>query len=300
MYKYLILFFLPISLVFAQSSDLEKPKDTTKKETQDSSNAHTFEVGVSLEIGRPTIELTYGQNETYNNEEAFPVKFAKNNQFMAKIGFAHYQEIKKYPGILGYSFPALFYSITNGDIDKTGENNPLNSNVNTLGFIVNDGYGYKLGDKFFLILSHGEGLTWSSLDFSNPSGIVDSSYIGRLDVFGDGVRFGEMFDASIKLRLIDNIGITAGYTENLIMPRHLFWYWTLGSVIQDATQYAATYFINSALETSPELVPILYFVLKNGISYGFNRLREKNMNWPFDTAAPLFEKNFNIGISFIF
>ena len=187
-----------------------------------------------------------------------------------------------------------------GNIDEIGENNSLNSEVLSFGLLTSDGYGYTLSDDFFILLTHGAGLSWNSLNFTNPSGIVDSSEIDRILVMDDGIRFGEMFEAGLKIRLIDNLGVTATYSENLIMPRFLFWYWSLGKIIEGTAQGLASFFVDRVKTTTPTLVPIIYFIVKNGISYGFNRLREKNMNWPSETAPPLFERNFNIGISFIF
>ena len=54
------------------------------------------------------------------------------------------------------------------------------------------------------------------------------------------------------------------------------------------------------LKSMPEVAPVLYFILKNGLSYFFFTLKQENMNWPFDTVPPLtFEAlKFNLKISF--
>jgi hypothetical protein len=166
--------------------------------------------------------------------------------------------------------------------------------------LSSNGYGYTLSDNLFIIFTHGAGLSWNSLNFSDPTGVIDSNNIDLIRVMDEGIRFGEIFEAGIKIRLIENIGITGTYSENLVMPRFQFWYWSLGKIIEGTSHGLADLFVNRVKKTSPELVPIIYFVVKNGISYGFNRLREKNMNWPSSTAPPLFERNINIGISFIF
>ena len=46
--------------------------------------------------------------------------------------------------------------------------------------------------------------------------------------------------------------------------------------------------------------PSLSFVLQNALNYGFYELRQKNMNWPIETVAPLAFDSFNIGISLSF
>ena len=60
----------------------------------------------------------------------------------------------------------------------------------------------------------------------------------------DGVRFGELYEAGVKIRLADNIGLSTTYSENLIMPRFMFWYWSLGKIIEGTSQGLADFFIN--------------------------------------------------------
>lgn len=251
------------------------------------------------DLKRPTIELEYGFNQSYYNASVLSKEFNPNNRFMGKIGYANYGETVQGSGLLKYDFGSLFYAQSLGEVDKLSDDGKLNTNIMSFGAMSSNGYGYTLGENFFIILTHGTGLSWNSLDFSDPDGVIDPSQIDLIKVMDKGIRFGELYEAGVKIRLIENIGLSANYSENLIMPRFQFWYWSLGKVIEGTTQGLAEIFISRVKTTSPELVPIIYFVIKNGISYGFNRLREKNMNWPSNTAPPLFEKNVNIGISII-
>lgn len=252
------------------------------------------------DLRRPTIELEYGMNEAHYNKDVFSQDFNPNNRFMGKIGFANYGETVAGSGLLKYNFSSLFAGHSFGDTENLSESGLINTSITSFGVMSSNGYGYTLSDNFFIILTHGGGLSWNLVNFTYPDGVIDASELDMIKVMDDGVRFGETFETGIKIRLIDNIGITGTYSENLIMPRFLIWHWSLGKLIEGTSQVFADFFVNRVKKTSPELVPILYFVVKNGISYGFNRLREKNMNWPSDTAPPLFQQNVNIGISFIF
>ncbi|MER3328219.1 MAG: hypothetical protein RIF34_01485, partial [Candidatus Kapaibacterium sp.] len=194
------------------------------------------------DLRRPTIELEYGMNEAFYNKDAFDTEFNPNNRFLGKIGFANYGETVAGTGLLKYSFNSLFGAQSVGDIDAIGENQTLNSKVLSFGILSSDGYGYIVSDNFQIILTHGGGLSWNSLDFTNPNGIVDTTQIDRIKVLDDGIRFGEIFEAGVKIRLVDNIGITATYGENLTMPRFLFWHWSLGKLIVGTSQGLASYF----------------------------------------------------------
>lgn len=312
MYKYILLLLLTTLAVNAQDSSVTKDYNirvtTTYSENIDSKDSSEYNewdfefwsMDSYNDLKRPTIELEYGMNEAFYNKDAFGTEFNPNNRITGKIGFADYGETVAGSGLLKYSFNSLFGAQSLGDIDAIGDNQTLNSRILSFGTHTSNGYGYIVSDNFQIILTHGTGLSWNSIDFSSQEGIVDSAQMGTLDIVSDGIRFGETFESGIKIRLVENIGISASYSENLIMPRFLFWHWSLGKLIEGTTQGIASYFVDRVKTTSPTLVPILYFVVKNGISYGFHRLRENNMNWPSNTAAPLFQRNFNIGVNFIF
>ncbi|PKL77401.1 MAG: hypothetical protein CVV25_14625 [Ignavibacteriae bacterium HGW-Ignavibacteriae-4] len=300
MYKY-ILFLLIATISINAQDTIEKDKSTSL----DSSKYQEWDfefwsMNSYSDLDRPTIEIEYGKNEEFYNKDAFSTDFNPNNRFIGKVGFADYGETVAGSGLLKYSFNSLFGAQSLGDIDAIGENQSLNSRVLSFGWLTSKGYGYTISDNFQIILTHGTGLSWNSLSFANSSGVVDSNQIDLIKVMEEGVHFGETFESGIKIRIIDNIGISATYSENLIMPRFLFWHWSLGKLIEGTSQGIASYFVDRVKTTSPTLVPILYFVVKNGISYGFHRIRENNMNWPSNTAPPLFQRNFNIGVSFIF
>lgn len=312
MFKYILFLLLSVAILKSQDSTVTKEyniKVTTnysKEETKIDSSKYKewdfefWSMDSYSDLDRPTIELEYGMNEAFFNKDAYGSDFNPNNRLMGKIGFANYGETIAGSGLLKYSFNSIFGSQSLGDIDEIGKDSTLNSRILSFGLHSAKGYGYTINENFQIILTHGTSLSWNSLEFSNPSGIVDSNQASTLNIIGDGIRFGETFESGIKIRLIENIGITATYSENLIMPRFLFWHWSLGKIIEGATQGVASYFVDRVKTTSPTLVPILYFIVKNGISYGFHRIRENNMNWPSSTASPLFQRNFNVGISLVF
>lgn len=312
MFKYILFLLLSVAILKSQDSTVTKEyniKVTTnysKEETKIDSSKYKewdfefWSMDSYSDLDRPTIELEYGMNEAFFNKDAYGSDFNPNNRLMGKIGFANYGETIAGSGLLKYSFNSIFGSQSLGDINEIGKDSTLNSRILSFGLHSAKGYGYTINENFQIILTHGTGLSWNSLEFSNPSGIVDSNQASTLNIIGDGIRFGETFESGIKIRLIENIGITATYSENLIMPRFLFWHWSLGKIIEGATQGVASYFVDRVKTTSPTLVPILYFIVKNGISYGFHRIRENNMNWPSSTASPLFQRNFNVGISLVF
>lgn len=298
MYKYMLFFIVAFTGLNAQDNTIES--DSLESSEFREWDFSFWGMDSFNDLKRPTIELEYGMNEALYNKNVFSQEFNANNRFIGKIGFADYGETVAGSGLLKYKFSSLFVGHSLGNTDELSESGLLNTSITSFGTMSSNGYGYTLADNFFILLTHSGGVSWNLVDFSNPENVIDASELDMIKVMDDGVRFGEIYEAGIKIRLADNIGISTTYSENLIMPRFMFWYWSLGKLIEGTSHGLADLFVNRVKKTSPELVPILYFVVKNGISYGFNRLREKNMNWPSETAPPLFQRNVNIGISFIF
>jgi hypothetical protein len=63
---------------------------------------------------------------------------------------------------------------------------------------------------------------------------------------------------------------------------------------------ADDYFIKEIFYASPSAGPIVYFLLKNALSYGIYELRQEKMNWPFSSAPPLSFDSFRFGLMFTF
>ncbi len=53
-------------------------------------------------------------------------------------------------------------------------------------------------------------------------------------------------------------------------------------------------------ESSPAAGPIVNFLLKNALAYGFYELRQEKMNWPFNSEAPIAYDQFKFGVTVVF
>ena len=80
----------------------------------------------------------------------------------------------------------------------------------------------------------------------------------------------------------------------------MFWFWGLSQVIEGIASGGMNIFINAIGRSSPAAVPVMHFILQNGLSLGFKALRMNKMNWPFDTEAPLNVMSYTVGIGIHF
>jgi hypothetical protein len=106
--------------------------------------------------------------------------------------------------------------------------------------------------------------------------------------------------AGVDLRL-GMFTVNAAYTWDQVYPRHLFWKWAGTSVIEGIASGLVDAFVKAIGNSSPKAVPVMNFVLRNGLAYGFKSLRKSNMTWPFGAdTPPLNIETFSVGATVSF
>jgi hypothetical protein len=285
-----------ISLIYIYPQD----EDTTEVENDHwahhwHSHDFRFDVFKNEFIGNPTISANYGLSKTSIKD--FNETFAKPNLIELKLGYTHQKSTAAEDNILEYNFKYFYVSNISVDIsnNSTGMND-LKTDLWRFGFGRSTGYGYNFGSAA-IIPYHSYSIEWSKLRMEDtPLDAVDKS---TTDLYNQTFRFGNSTEGGIKFQLIPSMSVDAAYQRSVIFPRHVFWAWAGGVVIEAAGQWAIDSFVNEVLDSSPYAAPIVNFILKNGLSYGLYELRHDKMNWPFDTVAPLAYDQFKFGITFV-
>jgi hypothetical protein len=80
----------------------------------------------------------------------------------------------------------------------------------------------------------------------------------------------------------------------------MFWYWACSAVLEEIGHGLVDEFVRRIDRSSPATTPIVYFILKNALSYGIYELYKEKMNFPFDTAPPFFSNSYKITLTYIF
>jgi hypothetical protein len=112
--------------------------------------------------------------------------------------------------------------------------------------------------------------------------------IDIIELYDEEIKYGTTNIGGIDFRLGALIGIGASYETSVIFPYHKFWKQTGSFFLETLIQTGIDFFAEGVLiENVPRITPILYFLLKNGLSYYTYTLKKKDMNWPFETASPL-------------
>jgi opacity protein-like surface antigen len=295
-----LLSFISLIYVYPQDEDTTEVEDTAKVENETWPNHHhhyDFTYNMFNEFsGNPTITANYGFSKTSLKD--FNESFSKPNLVELKLGYTHQRSTNEEDNILKYNYKYFYVSNISVDLanNSTGSAD-LKTDLWRFGFGRSTGLGYKLGSAA-IIPYHSYSFEWSKLRMEDTPLNTDDK--NMTDLYNQSFRFGNSTEGGIKFQFIPNMSVDASYERSVIFPRHIFWAWTGGVVVEAAGQWAIDSFVNEILDSSPYAAPIVNFVLKNALSYGLYELRHDKMNWPFNTAAPLSYDQFKVGVTFVF
>lgn len=247
---------------------------------------------------RATMQINYLLNQPSYHKEAFSGSLADNRGFEIKLGSITFDTLASSASIFDYESGFITVKNHNSSWVSAESDNGIRYNAWAIGLNGHSGYSYKLGEAQRLTLYHGGSLQWTRLEFLDSAESQISQ--DNLNAFNESFRFGQNFESGIQLRFADNIAFDASYERNVVFPRHLFLNWIISNMTEAAAGGLIDVFVNQVENDSPSFVPIVNFVLKSALSYGFYELRKSDMNWPFSTAAPFTYDSFKVGLTFIF
>jgi hypothetical protein len=245
---------------------------------------------------RPFLEGTYGIGSP--EQVRFEGDFSQIGLVEGKLGYSKIKQYKNYVYSLDESFlygGSLSTDLNFFDDDTLGK---VNTETIRFGFANRLGYGYNIGA--FNILPYNErSLVWTKVKTTRPDNLVQTD-IDILNRYENSFRFGELTEGGVKLNMFRFLSLSGAYELQVVYPRHLFWKWLGSILIRDAGTAAITVFSEDILDRTAFLGPIIYFVLKNGLTYAFYNAMRYNMNWPFETEAPLTFVNYKLGVTLTF
>jgi hypothetical protein len=160
------------------------------------------------------------------------------------------------------------------------------------------GYGWEIGRQA-LIPYHQYAFNYMNVKFDNTASLTpeDTALVNR--VMGKG-RLGMSTEGGVTVELFSSLSASAGYEATVVYTRLVFPEWIcsyllLGSAVVVMSEYA-----EEIVGSSPVLGPILYFVLRNAVAYGFFYAFRSQMNWPFPSETPFMTQTFKIDVSLRF
>lgn len=189
-------------------------------------------------------------------------------------------------------------------IDTSFDEVPLamHSSMNTLSFggVDESGYGYMIGDHSSLRFLVTDQSTWTSVSPQTYASSQGPDQWQQIRDFTGTLRFGSTMAPTIEWKMGSILSLRASYNWTQVLPRHMFWYWAGSEIIEGVADGIAGAMVKAFGRTSPASLPVMNFILRNAVAFGFKELRRDKMNWPFETAAPLNVTSWNVGLSVTF
>ena len=245
---------------------------------------------------RPMVEMTSGKAMLKHLN--FQGELPEDGLLEIKLGYSQIQEYEKILWELDERFIMGTYASDKQDNLFSLKAGDFSGDVRRFGFGNRLGYGYKLG-PMALLLYNQNGLVWTELRTNRPENLSEED-IMILDRYEGVFRFGMVAEGGMKLQAWKTLAFTGSYELAVIYPRHIFWPWLGSYIILNMGMGAISAFADDIMSASPELGPIFYFLLKNGLAYGFYQGVKEKMNWPFNSETPMTMESFRVGISFTF
>ena len=289
---YLIL--LVISVLFIYNSTFAQSSLFSKNDEIVLGGDFDFE---SLsETSKNFVEVTYGYSSLFYSGKNFTSSFSPSTLTEIKLGTSTIKPEGNY-SILSFEENYFFSSLLTS---YNKEDSQVSFELWRLGAGARNGYGYNIKNSFQVIPYYHFGLAWSRGNFDEPELLGDLEEKKYLDKFNNTVRFGTTNSAGMQIKVSQLISFGAEYETDIIFPKHLAFKQFGSFFIELMSQTGIDYLTKGVLlKAIPQGVPVIYFLLKNGLSYLFYTLKEEEMNWPFESEAPLRMETlkFNLKIS---
>lgn len=270
------------------------PEDTT--DTTDEHHVETFEY--QWHHAHPVMSLQYGFGDP--DRDGFQGDLASVGAFDLRLGFGGERSYAGEDALLqqstGFAHVGNIASRLASDLPGPNE---VGTDMWRFGLGFGDGYGYRFAsDRGRFVLNGSATLGWYTLDLQGePVGGLSPADAASLEQFTSHTRYGDTWESAVEVGFGDMFALHAGYERTAVFPSFKFWYWLLSSMIDRGALVATDLFADEVADRSPYAAPVVRFLLEGALQYGYYELRADQVNWPFDTEAPLAVDMFKLGVT---
>ena len=201
--------------------------------------------------------------------------------------------------IMEFEDEYFFSSYNSNSLPKS--NLEISFNLWRFGLGLRKGYGYNIANNSAIFPYYQMGLAWSRGEYSEPNIVSFAGATSYFRRFDRDLKFGTINNAGINVQLTRFLTLNSSFETFIIFPRYLVIKQFGSFFIELLSQTGLDYFTEGVIiKAVPKITPVFYFILKNSLSYLFYTLKKDNMNWPFNTEAPLTLETlkFNVTVTF--
>ncbi len=243
----------------------------------------------------PILEGTYGYS--IFDQKDFSADLPTAGAVGLKLGFRDVKQFKSWGKKLDERFLLGYYAKSTVPPGKAGTGD-LSGEWWRVGVGQRAGYGWEIANQA-IVPYHQYSFNYTNLKFANTSALTpaDTAILSR--VGGNG-RLSMSTEGGLLVELFSSLSASAGYDATVIYPRLVVPEWICSYLILGSSVVIISSFAEEIVSSSPFLGPILYFVFRNAVAYGFFYAFRSQMNWPFTSETPFMTHTFKIDVSLKF
>ena len=244
---------------------------------------------------KPLMELNYGISNF--GHKRFAGGLAKQGLAELKLGYANIDHEDE-SFLIDYHAQYFYVSNFSQDlISNKASSTEFAVDTWRLGIGWEDGYGYKFSNVAIIPYKENN-IAWTQYKFADfPSAQNDLLIAER---FNDAFRFGTTTAGGLKINIGEAISLNGSFEGATVFPRHMVWYHAASAILEGIGTGILDQFVGEVKDNAPAAAPLINFLLKNGLSYGFYLLRKEDMNWPISTETPMTMETIKFGVTFTF
>ena len=246
-----------------------------------------FEFGSFYTGTKDFIEIGYGIGKLSNNIISSPFNRLSLSEII--IGRRFQKPTARYK-LIEFNDNYLYSSFVDDYKENISDNTKIGFEIWRFGFGYRKGFGYRFGNIAIFPYYH-IGIGWNKVNIDIPR--IEDIYFSvndslRLKNYDDEIKFGTSNIGGLDFNLSSAISLGASYETAVILPYYKTWKHMGSFFIETFAQTGIDFLTEGVIiKAVPSITPILYFMLKNGLSYYLFTLKKEEMNWPFESTSPM-------------
>jgi hypothetical protein len=322
-------FLIALLFAFASTSGGINAQQADTSKSSDDSYLKGF---LPLNTKNPTIKLFGGMGNTSYDNPNYPGYYNSTNSLTLELGFTTRENysppffskknkssqpttVTSNSPIEKFSFSGIIWNFQFSEHSTSEDElpfqpypayNQLNEN-HSFGFISLEGANYKAVN---VALLNGGAIFWTQLDlvyfpeyvgYEPPEPFVVEPEPIKPHISDGGTRFADKYIAEINaFKIANTINLNVGVARSVIYERFLFGKWCGSMLMKGIANGLLSSFVGEIRTSSPLAYPVVNFLLRGALDFGFTELQRKKMNFPFASSAGYIYDEFRIGLSFEF
>jgi hypothetical protein len=244
---------------------------------------------------KPMLDFSYGVSSP--RHRLFEGTLDQVGEMEVRLGYSKAKP--QVENIVDLSDKYLFFNYSASNLfGRSPDAAKVTAEISRFGFGWRGGFAYDWKSSYLYPYTQ-TALLWTKMNTGRPAGLTAND-IAILDRYEGAFRFGASTESGVAFGFAEILAVRAGYEVTAIYPRHVFWPWVGSYALALVGMGAISHFGEGIVEASPTLGPIIYTLLRGGLTYGYFLLVRDNQYWPFGSETPMTTDGFRFGLTLTF